>query len=38
MSKILVTYATMSGSTVEVALAVGEEIIEQGIDVDILPL
>jgi menaquinone-dependent protoporphyrinogen IX oxidase len=38
MDKVLVTYATMSGSTAEVALAVGEEIIEQGKEVDILPL
>jgi len=38
MNKILVTYATMSGSTVQVALAVGEEILHQGKEVDILPL
>jgi menaquinone-dependent protoporphyrinogen oxidase len=38
MSKVLVTYATMAGSTAEVALAVGEEIIHYGKDVDILPL
>jgi menaquinone-dependent protoporphyrinogen IX oxidase len=38
MSKILVTYATMSGSTARTALAIGEELIHQGKEVDIVPL
>ncbi len=38
MKKIFVTYATLSGSTVEVALAVGEELIHHGEAVDVLPL
>ncbi len=38
MSKILVAYATMAGSTAEVAQAVGEEIARSGLLVDILPL
>ncbi len=38
MSKILVTYASLSGSTVEVARAIGEEITQQGKQVDVLPL
>jgi menaquinone-dependent protoporphyrinogen IX oxidase len=38
MNKVLVAYATMSGSTAQVALAVGEELIRRGREVDILPL
>jgi menaquinone-dependent protoporphyrinogen oxidase len=38
MNKILVTYATMAGSTGEVAQAVGEEITKGGFQVDILPI
>lgn len=38
MSKILVTYASMAGSTGEVAQAVGEEIARSGAQVDILPI
>ena len=38
MNKILVAYATMAGSTVEVAQAVGEEIAKSGYQVDILPI
>lgn len=38
MSKILVTYATLTGSTVEVAQAVAEEIARGGAQVDVLPL
>jgi len=38
MSKILVTYVTMSGSTAGAALAIGEELIHLGKEVDILPL
>lgn len=38
MNKILVTYATMAGSTAEVARAVGEEIEKSGLSVDVLPL
>ena len=37
MNKILVTYATMAGSTAEVAQAVGEEIAMSGWQVDVLP-
>jgi menaquinone-dependent protoporphyrinogen oxidase len=38
MKKILVTYATMAGSTAEVAQAVAEEIAASGYQVDVLPL
>jgi menaquinone-dependent protoporphyrinogen oxidase len=38
MNKVLVAYATMAGSTSEVAEAVGEEIAKQGIQVDVLPI
>ena len=38
MNKILVTYATNSGTTAEVAQAVGEELQQTGSQVDILPL
>ena len=38
MKKILVTYATMAGSTVETARAVGEEIAKSNAQVDVLPI
>ncbi len=38
MNKILVAYATMAGSTLEVAQAVGEEIAKSGAQVEILPI
>ncbi|MGE5221844.1 MAG: flavodoxin domain-containing protein [Omnitrophica WOR_2 bacterium] len=38
MNKILVAYATMAGSTADVAQAVGEEIAKSGLQVDILPI
>ncbi len=38
MKRILVAYATMAGSTVDVARAVGEEIAKRGLQVDVLPV
>jgi menaquinone-dependent protoporphyrinogen oxidase len=38
MNKILVTYATMAGSTAEVAQVVGEEIAKGGLQVEVFPL
>jgi menaquinone-dependent protoporphyrinogen oxidase len=38
MRKILVAYATMAGSTAEVAQAVGEEITRLGFQVEVLPI
>jgi menaquinone-dependent protoporphyrinogen oxidase len=38
MNKILVAYATMAGSTLEVAQAVGEEIAKSGAQVEVLPV
>ena len=38
MKKILVTYATMAGSTAEVAQAVAEEIEKGGLQVEVVPL
>ncbi|RPI84319.1 MAG: hypothetical protein EHM41_13700 [Chloroflexi bacterium] len=38
MSKILVTYATMAGSTAEVAEAISEELADCGMKVDTLPI
>jgi menaquinone-dependent protoporphyrinogen oxidase len=38
MGKILVTYATLAGSTAEVARVVGEEITNRGWQADVLPL
>ena len=38
MNRILVTYATLSGTSVDVAQAVGEELQKTGAQVDVLPL
>jgi menaquinone-dependent protoporphyrinogen oxidase len=38
MNRILVAYATMAGSTAEVAQVVSEEIARSGVQVDVLPL
>ncbi len=38
MKRILVVYATMAGSTADVARVVGEEIAKSGVQVDVLPL
>ncbi len=38
MKRILVAYATMAGSTAEVAQAVGEEIGKSGVEVEVRPL
>ena len=38
MNKVLVTYATMAGSTAEVAQAIGEEIAKSGLQVEVLPI
>ena len=38
MNKILVAYATMAGSTAEVAQAVGEELSQGGLEVEVLEL
>lgn len=38
MNKILVTYATMAGSTVEVAQVVAEELSKKGAHVEVVPL
>lgn len=38
MNKILVAYATMAGSTAEVARVVGDELTGCGLQVDVLPL
>ena len=38
MNKILVTYATLSGTTVEVGEVIGEEIAKSGLEVEVLPL
>lgn len=38
MNKVLVAYATMAGSTAEVAQAVGERLADQGLQVEVLPI
>ena len=38
MAKILIAYATMTGSTAEIAQAIAEEIAKGGLQVDVLPI
>lgn len=38
MKRVLVTYATMAGSTAEVAHAVADQLARRGVQVDVLPL
>jgi len=38
MKKVLVAHATMAGSTVEVAQAVGEELVRSGLQVEVRPI
>lgn len=38
MKRILVTFATMAGSTAEVAQAVGEEMTKSGLNVEVIPI
>ena len=38
MKKVLVAHATMAGSTVEVAQAVGEELVRSGLQVEVWPI
>jgi menaquinone-dependent protoporphyrinogen oxidase len=38
MDRVLVTFASMAGSTAEVAKVVGEELVQRGYQVDVLPL
>jgi menaquinone-dependent protoporphyrinogen oxidase len=38
MNKILITYATLSGTTVEVANAISDEITKAGLQTEVLPL
>jgi menaquinone-dependent protoporphyrinogen oxidase len=38
MKRVLVVYASMAGSTAEVAQAIGEEIARAGVQVDVLPV
>jgi menaquinone-dependent protoporphyrinogen oxidase len=38
MKRVLITYATMAGSTAEVAQAIGEEIARDGLELEIKPI
>jgi menaquinone-dependent protoporphyrinogen oxidase len=38
MKQVLVTYATMAGSTAEVAKVIGEELEKSGLQVEVLPI
>ncbi|HNT24013.1 MAG TPA: flavodoxin domain-containing protein, partial [Anaerolineales bacterium] len=38
MGKILIAYATLSGSTTEIAQEIAKEISQGGLQVDVLPL